>query len=157
MDDRLIITPVSIADAGTSEKTNEGTNMADTSTRNAFAEILYSLRQAAGLSQVEVAEEAGLDDSYISYLERGLREHPSRDIVLRLAKGVGADPEQRDWMLVAAGYSPIRVQSLLHEPKLGDLDDVLSNLSGNEAKTIHSLIDTALEHGRSALSRQAGG
>jgi transcriptional regulator with XRE-family HTH domain len=124
-----------------------------------FSDLLYRLRKASGRSQVEVADAAGLDDSYISYLERGLREHPSKDIVLRLAKGLGVGVMETDWLLVSAGFAPTRVQSLLHEPKLGDLDDVLSNLPMRdaEAKMIHSLIDTALEHGRAALEKTTGG
>jgi transcriptional regulator with XRE-family HTH domain len=129
-----------------------------TNNDNAFADLLHSLRKASELSQVELAEAAGLDDSYISYLERGLREHPSQPIVLSLAKGLGLNTEETDWMLVSAGYAPTRVQSLLREPKLGDLDDVLANLpKGNDATMIHTLIDTALDHGRSALEKAGGG
>lgn len=120
-----------------------------------FGTLLYNLRRTKELTQEQLAEASGLDDSYISYLERGLREHPTKDTVLRLAHGLGASVEERDWLLVTAGYAPIRVQALLYEPKLGDLDDILSNLeTPGDKRVLVAMIDTAIEQGRAMLERQ---
>jgi predicted ATPase/DNA-binding XRE family transcriptional regulator len=57
-----------------------------------FGTLLRRLREAAGLTQEELAERAQLTDRGIRYLERGLRR-PNRDTVQRLARalGLGAD------------------------------------------------------------------
>jgi len=50
---------------------------------NAFGTVLRSLRTSAGLSQEELALESGLDRSFISLLERGLRQ-PTLKTILQL-------------------------------------------------------------------------
>lgn len=52
--------------------------------REIFAQNLRDARQAAGLSQEEVAHRAGLDRTYISALERRVY-NPTIDVVARLA------------------------------------------------------------------------
>ncbi|HEV2460376.1 MAG TPA: helix-turn-helix domain-containing protein, partial [Ktedonobacterales bacterium] len=58
-----------------------------TSTR--FGERLRRARQAAGLTQAELAERAGLSVRGINDLERGARQHPRRDTVALLAQALG--------------------------------------------------------------------
>ncbi len=53
-----------------------------------FAEALKRLREAAGLSQPELAERAGMNRFGIAKLEQGVRE-PSWSTVLALAKALG--------------------------------------------------------------------
>lgn len=53
-----------------------------------FGEILRELRTRTGKTQEAVALDAGLDRTYISMLERGLRQ-PSLETVLALARGLG--------------------------------------------------------------------
>lgn len=54
----------------------------------AFGERLHALRVTAGLTQVQIAERAGLDVSYVSQLERGLRD-PSLSSIEALAGALG--------------------------------------------------------------------
>ncbi len=50
----------------------------------AFGQVLRELREQVGKTQEAVAFDAGLDRTYISMLERGLRQ-PSLETVLALA------------------------------------------------------------------------
>ena len=61
--------------------------------RTVFARNLKRLRAAAGLSQEELAFEAGLDRTYISALERGLYS-ASIVTIERLAKALDVEPTE---------------------------------------------------------------
>ncbi|MEL6279738.1 MAG: helix-turn-helix transcriptional regulator [Pseudomonadota bacterium] len=52
---------------------------------------LKRLRTEAGLSQEELALATGVHRTYVSGVERGLR-NPTVTIVAKLAEGVGAEP-----------------------------------------------------------------
>ncbi len=54
-----------------------------------FGERLRRARQAAGLTQAELAERAGLSRRGINDLERGVRRHPRQDTVALLAQALG--------------------------------------------------------------------
>ncbi len=56
--------------------------------RERLAAHLRSLRVEAGLSQAELAARSGVDQSAISFLERG-RRRPTRKTMTRLAKALG--------------------------------------------------------------------
>lgn len=58
-----------------------------------FAQNLRALRQARGLSQEELAHEAGIDRTYISALERNVY-NASIDVVDRLAQVLGVEAAQ---------------------------------------------------------------
>lgn len=58
--------------------------------REVFARNLRALRQAKGLSQEELAHQAGLDRTYISSLERSVY-NASIDVVERLANVLGVE------------------------------------------------------------------
>ena len=59
---------------------------------DAFGEILRELRQAADVSQENLAFECELDRTYISLLERGRRQ-PSLKTLFALAEALQIDPE----------------------------------------------------------------
>lgn len=54
----------------------------------AFGNALRELRRAVKISQYTLADRSGLDRSYISLLERGLRS-PSFETILCLGVGLG--------------------------------------------------------------------
>ncbi|WP_319229681.1 helix-turn-helix transcriptional regulator [Draconibacterium orientale] len=58
-----------------------------------FGKVLRDLRIDAGLSQEKLAEIADLDRTYISLLERGLRQ-PSLSTVFALAQALKIKPHQ---------------------------------------------------------------
>lgn len=59
----------------------------------AFGVVLRALRQARSLSQETLALESELDRTFISLLERGLRQ-PSLTTILQLAGPLGVPPEE---------------------------------------------------------------
>lgn len=58
-----------------------------------FGQVLKKWRKAEGLTQADLAERSDLHDTYISFLERGLRQ-PSLEVVLRLAEALETDGAQ---------------------------------------------------------------
>src|SRR5262249_34894412 len=67
-----------------------------------FADLLRRHRRAAGLSQEELAERAGLSRSGISELERGLKRAPHHDTVRRLADALALTDSERAALMAAA-------------------------------------------------------
>jgi transcriptional regulator with XRE-family HTH domain len=59
--------------------------------RELFAANLRRLRHERGLSQDELADEAGLSRSYLSQIEVG-KYHVSLKIIAKLAKALATDP-----------------------------------------------------------------
>jgi DNA-binding XRE family transcriptional regulator len=57
--------------------------------------LLRRYRQAAGLTQEDLAERAGLSVRAISDLERGLHRSPQRDTVRMLADALNLPPDER--------------------------------------------------------------
>lgn len=63
----------------------------DARVAKAFAEVLRERRLASGLTQEGLAHEAGLERTYISFLERGLRQ-PSLRVLIALCGPLNASP-----------------------------------------------------------------
>lgn len=55
---------------------------------NGFGNLIAERRKAAGLSQEELAHRADLDRTYVSGLERGVR-NPSLTAIVKVAAGFG--------------------------------------------------------------------
>src|SRR6516164_9225280 len=67
-----------------------------------FGELLRRARQAAGLTQEELAERAGLSRRGIADLESGARKTPRKDTVALLAAALGVSEAERIRFEVAA-------------------------------------------------------
>src|SRR5690349_5739757 len=67
----------------------------------AFGALLQEYRAAAGLSQEELAELAGLSRRGISNLERGERRRPDPATVRRLAEALRLADAERDKLLAS--------------------------------------------------------
>jgi predicted ATPase/class 3 adenylate cyclase/DNA-binding XRE family transcriptional regulator len=67
-----------------------------------FGDLLRQLRKAAGLTQAELAERAGLSERGLNDLERGARLTPRRDTIALLADALGLTGEQRAAFVAAA-------------------------------------------------------
>lgn len=59
----------------------------------AFAEVLREVRQAAGLSQEDLADRADLSPRFISFLENRHRQ-PTLTVVMALSVGLGLTLEE---------------------------------------------------------------
>jgi transcriptional regulator with XRE-family HTH domain len=66
---------------------------ADEKLKNLFGEALKESRRKAGISQQELAFDCGLDRTYISLLERGLRQ-PTIRTVFVLSEALQIRPSQ---------------------------------------------------------------
>lgn len=60
-------------------------------TSTAFGQVLRELRHDASLSQEALALEADVDRTFVSQIERGIRQ-PSLATIFKLAKAVGVRP-----------------------------------------------------------------
>ena len=60
---------------------------------NKLGQIIRDKREALGLTQIEVAEKAGLDRNYIGMGERGER-NPSYLSLIKIAKGLNMTVDQ---------------------------------------------------------------
>lgn len=69
-----------------------------------FASLLRTFRQGHSWSQGALADAAGYDRSYISYLERGMR-NPTRDVVIKLGEVLDLTPLERDALLLSAHFA----------------------------------------------------
>jgi len=108
-----------------------------------FGTTLREKRRAAGISQRELADRAGVDFSYISKLENGRLPAPSAETIVRLSRILGCPPEE---MLAPAKKFPSSVEhGISGEPAaLRFLDDASKlNLSADEWEqlrgTLHGL------------------
>jgi transcriptional regulator with XRE-family HTH domain len=59
----------------------------------AFGKIIADMRQAARLSQEELAERADIHRTYVSQIERGLKS-PTLVMLFRLAKALDTTPSR---------------------------------------------------------------
>ncbi len=79
-----------------------------------FATALRQSRENSGLSQSRLAARAGYDHSYVSRLESDTRA-PTRDAVLSLGNAMGLAEVERDYLLAAAGFLPLRRREFAFE------------------------------------------
>lgn len=86
------------------------------SAQSAFAELLREHRRAAGYSQEELADRAGVSVAAVGLLERGLRRAPHRDTVQALANALKMPEQARDRFEEAAararGRQPRNISGL---------------------------------------------
>jgi len=81
-----------------------------------------------GELQSALGREAGVHASYVHRLERGERATPTREVVLALARSLGATPTERDRLLWLAGQLPVRLQQLgVGDATLATLVQFLTN------------------------------
>jgi transcriptional regulator with XRE-family HTH domain len=79
----------------------------DASKNGIFGTALRNYRRRAGLSQRELAEQTGLDFSYISKIENGRLPPPAADTVVLLSQALGVEVEE---LLALTGKIPSEVR-----------------------------------------------
>lgn len=72
-----------------------------------LGQAIRSVRQQAGMSQKELAQAVGIDQSYMSMIESGLRSNPGTRIIARLAQALQVSIDD---LAALAGYLPQRQQ-----------------------------------------------
>ena len=69
-----------------------------------FGRVLREIREGRGLSQEELGFESGYHRTYISLLERGLK-NPSLKTIVQIAKALGISPSELIQRLEGGGQT----------------------------------------------------
>jgi len=77
-----------------------------------FRALLKRHREARRWSQERLASESEMDHSLVSRLESGQRS-PTREAISKLARGLDLPSEQKDRLLIAAGFFPEQPENAL--------------------------------------------
>jgi len=75
-----------------------------TESDSSVGDSLRKWRKNSGLSQLNLAIEAGVSSRHISFIETG-KTHPTREMIIKLAEAMELTPEQLNSLLLAAGYT----------------------------------------------------
>jgi transcriptional regulator with XRE-family HTH domain len=95
-----------------------------------FGYRLKRRRQTLGLSQLQLATEAGVSPRHISFIETG-RSSPSRDMVLRLAAQLRVPLREQNALLLAAGFAPVFAQRDLDSAEMAAVRDAAALVLAN--------------------------
>jgi transcriptional regulator with XRE-family HTH domain len=94
--------------------------------------LLRSWRQRRHLTQLDLANLAGVTTRHLSFTETG-RARPSREMVLHLAEVLEVPLRERNNLLVAAGFAPTFPRSDLSDPSFEAVRGALERiLTGHE-------------------------
>jgi transcriptional regulator with XRE-family HTH domain len=88
-----------------------------TITDGGFGRLLHEWRARRGMSQLDLAVEAGVSSRHLSFVETG-RATPSREMVVLLARALDVPFRDRNDLLTAAGYAAIYRATSLDAPAL---------------------------------------
>ncbi len=94
--------------------------------------LLRHWRSVRGLSQLDLAAEAGSTPRYLSFVETG-RSSPSRQMVVRLARALDVPLRERNELLLAAGFAPLYTREALDSPLLPRVETALSSMLAQHA------------------------
>ncbi|HZA41970.1 MAG TPA: helix-turn-helix transcriptional regulator [Actinomycetota bacterium] len=89
--------------------------------------LLQHWRRERRMSQLVLSSEAGVTPRHVSFVESG-RSHPSRDMVLTLARALDVPLRERNELLLAAGYAPIYRETGLDDEALSQVRDALDRV-----------------------------
>ena len=123
--------------------------------REPFRRAFVRYRRAKRMSQNELSERSLIDSTFISRIENGNR-WPSRDSIVRLSRAMGLSTREEDDLLTLAGFAPSDLRSVVSEPLLIDLDDIISLLPTYERDTIHNQVRGVVAYAQAALARYEG-
>ena len=105
-----------------------------------FGKLLRDFRIRAKFSQRVLAQQAKIDTSYVSRLERGEREVASRSLALKISEILNLSLEETDLWLISAGYISPRLQELANNGISNLLDsfnsDFVETLFNHQIKNI---------------------
>ena len=86
-------------------------------TGTTIGSLLKHWRNTRSLSQLALAEEAGVSPRHVSFLETG-RSRPSREMVTLLCRVLGVPFRERNGLLLAAGFAPVYAEPKLEAAEL---------------------------------------
>ena len=89
--------------------------------------LLRSWRQRRRLSQLDLANQAGVTSRHLSFVETG-RSKPSREMVLHLAEHLDVPLRERNNLLIAAGYAPTFEETEFDAPSFEPVREALDRI-----------------------------
>lgn len=96
-------------------------------TSDEFGVLLRRWRRRRGVSQLDLALDAGTSQRHLSFLETG-RARPSRYMVVALAGALDVPLRDRNTLLAAAGFSPAFLARRDSDPDLAAVEAALSHI-----------------------------
>jgi len=111
-------------------------------THSPFGGLLRHWRTVRGLSQLALALEAGISTRHLSFLETG-RAQPSRAMVELLAGMLDVPLNERNTLLLAAGFAPAYDQRPPATPDLGPVQPALDFILEQQEPYPAVVIDAA--------------
>src|SRR3712207_3112249 len=116
--------------ASGSEHEREGQRLVNAGEHLVFGDLLRQHRNAAGLTQEDLAERSGLSVDTISLLERGQHRRPHRYTMQSLADALGLSQPDRSRFEMAARMPAVRATA--HVTQAANLPSELTPLIGRE-------------------------
>ena len=93
-----------------------------------FGQLLRHYRTRDGISQTELARRVKVDKSYISRLERGERDIPTREFIISIIKGMEMNDYDANLFLLNSGCAPINDNSsIISDPILSLINDIFQD------------------------------
>jgi transcriptional regulator with XRE-family HTH domain len=100
------------------------TATADSRTSSAVGQLLRNWRAARGMSQLDLAMQAGFSTRHVSFIETG-RTQPSRQALLVLAETLAVPLRERNRLLEAGGFAHVYGHTPLAAEEMSHLRGVL--------------------------------
>jgi len=105
--------------------------MADAQSPGGFGRLLREWRARRRLSQLDLANDAGVSSRHLSFIETG-RAQPSREMVLLLGRVLDVPLRERNTLLTAAGYAAVYGATDLEAPALAQVRRALDFILGQQ-------------------------
>lgn len=107
-----------------------------------FGECIRQLRLEKRLSQRDLAVKVGIDFTYLSKIENGRVAPPSDQVIRKLGKELGADPEALLALAAKVSQEDLR-KTVARDPRLGVLFRRLQSggLSDSQIRRILDIVD----------------
>jgi transcriptional regulator with XRE-family HTH domain len=95
--------------------------------RTTLGDLLREWRRRRGLSQLELASRAAISTRHLSFVETG-RARPSREMVSHLAEELDVPLDERNGLMMAAGFAPIYRRTDLDDPSMSAVRSALESM-----------------------------
>jgi len=92
-----------------------------------IGDILRHWRRVRGMSQMDLAIDAGISTKHLSFVENG-KSHPSRELILKLAHVFDLSLRDRNAFLLASGFSPEFSEMPLQTDQMCIIHDTLQRI-----------------------------
>lgn len=116
--------------------------------------LMKYYRERLDMSRGQLAIASSLSESFIHRLESGNR-NPTQDAVERLAQALGLNPDEYDSLLDAAGFRVRDLRSLVVEPMVIDLDDLIAASPQDAADDLRAALRVLLRVGRDVFAESS--